>query len=413
MNALLRLPQSAVPLLCLAASLALAAPGRSAPPAPTATKPYTLFVGVDFDVEQNHQFYRVQNVIGSSVVVSVNGGERRIPMNDQSVNLRITESLKLTDAAVTIAGFKGERAYTPAADPGRKWAKMTITSDPTAALTQNANAQDAYRQNVAQANDPTLRPEMRAAISQMTPTLYAAANSAADNLAQANDLGRSDMANPGYNSMRMEAELAKKLYDAIDVSFAVSSPQPLTDAYLVVLAQYHDPHEAQGTARNWIFAQALGAVDDRPRQIQIRHGGFPPGYTLEKVSVHVYDHGRELASNVAGRRTQLTSDEAFQYLVIDYLASHKDSTLPPTLAMGRLPAAARAGLSAEQLARVYYVKVSKDGLPAGSFLNEACSRKTNDPSLEAIIQQCRFRPALTKGRPVEGVAQISLRDLKQ
>lgn len=402
-----------IPLLLLAAGLAPVTPGLlvAAAPATTVPKPYTLFVGVDFDVQQQQQFYRVRDVVGGSFIVDAKGQELHIPMRDWSVRLRIAESLKLADTAVTIADLKSERTYTAAADPVRKWSRETGASDLTADAVHNDEAQQTLSWTLEVANDTTMNGFTRAAAAAQTPGLQGAAVSAAQSYGQAVTAASSDQYDSGASTLKMQEELAKKQFDAMEVSFAVSSPRPLTDAYVVVMARYHDPQQPKDTARNWIYAESLGTVNEQPRRVHVLQGGFPPGFELENVSVHLFDHGRETASNVAARRIELTRDEAFQFMVVDYFSTHKDATLPPSLAMGRLSAAMRAGLSAGELGQTYFVKVNKDGLPRGAFLDEACTRRAGDAALDAVFADCRFRPALVQGRPVDGVARLSLREL--
>ena len=413
LNARPRLSCTAAFLLSVAVGPALASPGDSAaPPAGAAIpKPYSLFVGMDLDVQQQKQFHRVHGVVGGSVVISTDGGDVRIPMHDQSLKLRISESLKLAAGAATITGLKGERAYTPAADPTRRWASMGVTNDTSAAVSNYVGTQDAYFRNLAQVNDPSLRPEMRAAIAQMTPTLQGAANSAAANLDRANHEGDSDLYNAGSNALRLQQELDKQLFDAMEVSFAVASPRPLTDPYVVVLAQYRDPNEPPGTAHNWIYAEALGAINGQPRNVHILQGGFPRGFALENFTVHLYDHGREVASNVAAKRLELTRDEAFQYVVADYQATHKGDNVPASPALFQLPADLRTHVSDAQFTRTFYVTVTKDGLPTAAYLDPDCRRKIEDPYLQSVLMDIRFTPQLDKGQPTGGVALVKLSHL--
>ena len=108
---------------------------------------------------------------------------------------------------------------------------------------------------------------------------------------------------------------------------------------------------------------------------------------------------------------ELSRDEAFQYVVIDYLSSHKDATLAPTVALGRRPPDLAARLTQGALEETYYVKVDKDGLPHDAFTDASCSREVNDGYLLGVIRDLRFRPALQNGKPVEGVASLNLADL--
>jgi hypothetical protein len=62
-------------------------------------------------------------------------------------------------------------------------------------------------------------------------------------------------------------------------------------------------------------------------------------------------------------------------------------------------------------AETYFVRVTKNGLASGSFVDAACTRKVDDPYLDSVIKAIRFKPALDKGEPVEGVASVRLGEL--
>ena len=394
---------------CLAAGLALA-PGSAAAPAAGAQpepKPYTLFMGADFDIRQQDAYHRVVDVTGSNFVIKVNGELIGIPTEQEKLSLKIQHALKLTEASAALVNLKTDRAYTRANDPRRKWAASSSGSDTGNATRQYLGAQAAVSANQAQASNPNIPAAGRAAIAAQGPMLQAAATSATDNFASANREAGSDMNNAGYNTMQMEEELAKGLFDAVEVTFEVSSETPLTSPYVVLVAQYHERNSPPGTARNWIYAKALEPIDSKARKVRLLQGGFPAGFELELLQVHLYNHGRELATNVAEKRVPLTYEDAATYLLIDYLSSHKDATLPATPALARTPAEARSRLG-EQLTRTYYVRVSKDGMPMDAYLDEACSQKVDDPFLVSVINDLRFNPALEKGQPVEGTARLRL-----
>ncbi len=411
MNALPRLPHPAIPALFLAALAASPAPG--APPAATAeAKPYTLYLGADLEIQQDKAFFRVQDVVGDALVATVNGKERAIPTTAGPVNLRVQRQLKLDGATVTIRDLKSERAYSPANDPWRKWANRGTMADTGAAERQFVDAQAARDLNAARASNPALG-YAQSVFAAQQPAMQAAFDSAANNFNQAGVDAGGDLYNPGLLAQQTQDDLAKKLFDAMEVDFTVSAPGPLANPYVVLLAQYHDPSEPQGTAHNWIYAQALDAINDRPRTVHILKGGFPPGFVLEKMSVHLYAHGREVATTVAEKRLELTRDEAFQYTVIDYLANHRDSTLPPALALARPPPDLPARLRKGDFAPTCYVKVDKDGLPGEAFTDAACRHRAEDPYLQAAIRDLRFTPALLKGKPVAAVALVDLTDLSR
>ena len=47
-----------------------------------------------------------------------------------------------------------------------------------------------------------------------------------------------------------------------------------------------------------------------------------------------------------------------------------------------------------------------------TYVDESCSRKVDDPYLQSVIRDIRFKPALEKGRPVEGIALLKFGDLR-
>jgi len=398
-------------LFFIVACLALAASVPAAVPdgANAGSKTYTLFMGADLDVQLNKVDHRVRDVSGGSFLINVDGKELLVPMYEGTVNLRVAHSLKLTEASATIARLKSERAYTSANDPTKKFMREQPGSNAQATV---ARADGAYLviSNLAAAggsasgggaSGPGGMPVASAEVQ--------AARSAADSagtamFAEGNNIGN-------YVS-KMQGELAQELFDAMEVSFEVSAEEPLKNPYVVIVARFHERDAKSGQSKNWIFAKALNPIDHTPRKVQLKQGGFPPGFEMEDVKVHLYDRGQELATNVADKRVELTRDEAFQYVVMDYVSSHKGASAPATLAMGRLPADWRTRLGAGQLTQFFYVKVSKDGLPLEAYVDQSCSQKVDDPYLQSVIREIRFKPALEKGRPIEGVALLRFGDLR-
>jgi hypothetical protein len=200
-------------------------------------------------------------------------------------------------------------------------------------------------------------------------------------------------------------------YDAMDVKFEVSAEKPLNHPYVVVIGRYHEKGDPAGALRNWIYAQALERVDSKRAKVEILRGGMRPGFVMKDLQVHLYNDGQEVATNVSSKRVALTRDEAFEYVKMDYVSSHKGTTLPAVPAMGKLPADLPSRLAQGQFTNAFYVKVSKDGVGANAYFDEACSRPVEDPYIAAVLKDIRFKPALEKGKPVDGVAKLKLGQL--
>ena len=381
--------------------LVLAAPAPAGPAAAPPPKPYTLFFGADLDIQQGKEFCRVQDVAGDTLVARVDGALRPIPTNAGPVNLRLHQALKLAGTTVTIANLKAERVYTPGNDPVRKFAREQPGS---AGLAQYDIAQG-----------KALEAEMNASIGSLSGPLSPQVQAGVQAAEAAADQSRAQMSSAAYDpsefAIRMQDELAKQEFDAIEITFDVSAPTPLPHPYIVIVAQYREPGAPAGAVHNWIYAQALDPVDSAPRAVTINRGGFPKGFELQSYQLHLYDRGRELPTSVADRRLSLTRDEAFQYVVLDYFAGHKGQNVPASPALFQLPADLRTHVSDAQFTRTFYVTVTKDGLPTAAYLDPDCRQKLEDPYLQSVLLDIRFTPQLDKGQPIGGIALVKLSHL--
>ena len=55
--------------------------------------------------------------------------------------------------------------------------------------------------------------------------------------------------------------------------------------------------------------------------------------------------------------------------------------------------------------------MTKDGKPTAVFADKSCSQRVEDPYLESVVQNIRFKPALENGKPVDGIAAVKFADL--
>jgi len=255
---------------------------------------------------------------------------------------------------------------------------------------------------------------MGQAVSQSSaspPTLTAWDNTTSnfDQMVQAEAMMSSDLGDVGGSRGRAESDLAKKLFDAVEIRFEVSSKVFLEKPYLVVITQFHEKDAKPGMIRNGVFAKALESIGSHPTKIDVVHGGFPPGFELDELQVHLYNEGKEIPTDVAQKRVPLSREEAFEYLKIDYFRGHKNSTLPATPAVGRPDRLTLARLTPNQLKATYFVKVIKNGRPGGVFADEECTQPA-DEAVAALFASARFYPALADGKAVDSVARAVLTD---
>jgi hypothetical protein len=202
-------------------------------------------------------------------------------------------------------------------------------------------------------------------------------------------------------------------FDLLNVSFNVSSAKPLKNPYIIVITRFHEPRSEAGQFRNLIYAKELNSIEAKPEEVKFVQAGFPPGFELVALDIHLYDRGQEIATNLSPKRREMALPEAFAYIRDSFLRTHKSETLPPTPVMvDVLPADFRDRVSRGQYAGVIYVKVSTSGLGEDAYSDPACSRRIDDPYLDSIVKCIRFEPALRDGKAVEGTSQVNLSRLR-
>ncbi|HEX2099942.1 MAG TPA: hypothetical protein VHF69_04735 [Candidatus Synoicihabitans sp.] len=404
----MKTPARASPFTRLFVLGLITALGAAAQPAPAASDlaadgSHFLFMGTDVSVEWKNDFYPVRGVRGQSFLIRVRDREVEVPMNKDGVKIRVNQSLRLTRTTGLVDKFASGRAYTAANDPQRKFQDRAHVAMALADASVNADraAQAAVREvslTEQMARDGTggARPDEQRMMEEKAAQAQLLEN-----------LRLSDGGNLGSYADQAQAELARESFDALEISCNVSVESPLRDPYLIVIARYQEPGAKPGVVRDWIYAEALNDLSRRPARVRILRGGFKPGYHLQNVHVHVYDQGREIATNLSRNRVALTAEEAFKYLLLEYLAENKDATVAARSIPELWPHDEIAGLSSEQISRPYYIKVGNDGLPVGSFTDAAHSTSPA-AQIADLIAQMRFYPALQNGKPAESTISLRL-----
>ena len=365
--------------------------------APAAPKTHVLFMGADIALEKDQVFSPVEDVTERELVIKPGGKLVKVP-TAQCVNFNISEVLRISPTGVGIDDLKFDRAYTPGTDPYVKFAH-------NAALAADVSAAP----GIARGN--LLRMQMAGGASPDAG--YQQQIATAQSGVDAAELASSrDIFDVGSQSALAGSEAMRELFDAIRLSFAVTSDKDLAHPYYAVIAQIRDPGSKPGQTRRWAYLRSLGSMSaGESRKVNLYQGGFPPGFILEHCEVHVYNHGEELATNLSRKRVPLTDAEALEYRIIEYVGAHKGRTLPASLATTMLAREVRATLTPAQLSQTCYVRVAKDGRVAAAFRDAAGHQPLQDPALESALKTFRFEPALETGKPVESIALINLSQL--
>ncbi len=372
-----------------------------------APKTHTLFMGADFSIGIDKQLYPVRDVSGGSWVIDVGGRRRLVSTRNGPIDLKVTPSLKLTEISATIDKLTSVRGYTFGNDPNVRL---------TAGLSQVAATNADYQYNVSQANavsaiNNTMVTYLRNVAINSPDALFGEPTRLQDAVHAANENLLAQGSEAGVDLSPGGKKVQSDGFDAMEVTFEVFAERPLNSPYVVTLTRFHPKGGKPGVVQNLVYAKSLHPIDSHVTSIHILEGGFPLDFEVQDFQLHLYNQGTEIATNVAQKRVPLTRDEAFEYVKMEYIGAHANATLPPVPAMGQLPADLPAKLAGGGYGATYYVRISKDGLAQDAYLDAKCSHRVDDPYLESVVKNIRFKPALDKGRPVDGVAALKLGQL--
>jgi hypothetical protein len=393
-------------------------------------------------VNLDKDLYPVRDVAGTSWIVDINGKEKAISAKKGALNLKITPALKLTEVSATIVGFKKEAAYTYENDPS-----VLITKGLSQSAAMNADLLSVGG-NAQQLADTASNKALGAmavlagsdqqfgdaALAYGADILPARTHPHAPVPGAAGPLpsGATDFMLPDGQALTIQlanqavavaqnqttngdeplGNLVTKGFDALNVEFDISSVKPLGNPYIVTMARIRTPGSKPGMVQNHIYARALDPIDKSYSHVNFAEDGFPPEYELVEFQVHIYDRGVEIATNLSKNRVELTRDEAFEYVKMEYENAHRGETLPAVPVMGKLPAELPNQIATGKYTGTYFVQVNKDGLGHEVYEDRLCARKVDDRFLATVMAALRFKPALSDGKPVAGVAAVNLTKLQ-
>ncbi len=387
-------------------------PAADKPPmAPQANPPIThiLFVGAELAAEKDRTYYPVVGVTAASIMIQPDGRQVKLPLA-QTSKLRVTETLKLSEAKVELDDFKAERAYSAGADPTAQLAKRAaLSAGESAAADLAAAAERSSTLAVGEAGvlvANATRPEQRAEAQAMLNRAQAVQAGAQDNLDRALAAQTSQVYDVSSQSARLNGS---EDFDAIRIAFTVTAETDLAQPYYGIIARIRTPDARPDQTRPWVYLQPLSAmVAGETRKVVVHQSGFSPGYELGACEVHIYDGGQEVATNLSRRRVALTAQEALEYRVIEYIGANKGRTLTASLATRAISTDAWASVPKAQLAETHYVRVARDGRVTAAFSDADGKKPLRDPALVAVLKTLQFNPALEAGKPVESIAPVIL-----
>jgi hypothetical protein len=330
----------------------------------------------------------------------VGGSEREVLVWDErrksaialhNVALSAVVSPKLTSASVIVDALKGYPVYSPAKDPASA-----------------AHAQQAFLHNLEGARMEESEMNMRKA-------------QAAADLANA----QADMSNPQQAQMAAEAQATadqtiaesadalgdtvyrdsevgamhrREDFDGFAVSFALSTPQPLHEAFGVLRLRYRESARAGAPVGHAMKLFRLRKLEAKPRKVVVRQFGLPPGFVVDSYQIHLYAGGSELATNQSANRVNVTEDEAHQFLILRHTQLNPGATLPAQIAREILRDAPPAMVRGQLKGVVVDFNITADGKVAEVTSGIPLSGPSAAEIVEAL-RAVRFLPALVNGKP--------------
>jgi len=419
--------------------------------APAATsdeaKDHVLFVGTDLAVKEGNEFCHVVGAKKGSV--QIEKGHRLAEVRlGPGANIKVSRGVKLSRLSATISDVRAESIdhASARAQLAAMQASMVLTADASdradllqgkmtllSATGVNMGPGHPVGAEISDANLKVLQGAAASDYRASLPKLDELTSSLSTHLVQnfahgdtlddevtldasalpglkllgdsaSNDSTLSGSANPALSQANVSAGSTE-----VELTFNVSSPTPLDHAYIVVVANYGSTNKPDEVARQ-ISTREFDHIDSHPQRVKMSHAASVNGRPFRKFDMGLYANGQEVATNLSEKRLALTSDQAFQFFLIDYLSSHKGATLPPTAVLMTPRSEFRRQVENIPANQTIYANVDKTGTIA-TISTDAAGTQRLPSALELALQNVRFMPALEKGAPVNGRVKVTLAQL--
>jgi hypothetical protein len=400
---------------------------------------HVLFVGTDLSVKEGNEFYHVVGAKKGALQIEKDRRLAEVRLG-QGANIKVSRGVKLSSLSATISDVKTEsidRASARAQLAAMQSSMMLMSEagdqedrvhgNMTVLSAVGINPEAAGGAAVSRANLDEIQAGLAASYVGALPGIERSTTSANTLLAQNIQTGpiddevtldASDL--PGLKSMtssglggatNLEYSLnrVKTGTAEVELTFDVSSAQPLEHAYILVVANYASLNKPDEVARQ-ISAREFERIDTQPKRVKMIHAASMNGLLFKKFDIALFSNGQEVATNLSEKRLALTSDQAFQFFLIDYLSTHKGATRPPTPMLMTPRTEFRRDLATIETNQTIYADVDKMGNTL-AISTDASGNQSVPASVESALRNVRFMPALRNGVPVGGQAKVMLAQL--
>jgi len=329
----------------------------------TGEKEFILYSGANLKVMEGEEKYPVIGISRFSVSINRNGKTVKLPYREVG-RFWIDREMKLNNRSATIHRLQIEKVTDLAGETTEKWGSI-LDGGYTADQGPLDNVQESFFE---------------------------------DNVALKNRTGGFHDSIGGSTLLSGHSEAPEESFEGMEVRLELSSEDSITDPYVVLVTDFHDPSLPDRFFRKFMV-QVLDRVGREPASIRFRQGGFPAGFEVDDSRLYLYSRGREVPTNLSEKQIALTTDEAFQYLVLEYLVGHRGETLAPrpmwvkvSTGVGEeiraMESNPQVRLILDRKGRVVDLAVEGEGLLP--------------PAVAGAFRAFRFYPALEGGKPVGG-----------
>lgn len=365
-------------MLALGLGFMLRAGGEeNAEPPQTEERDFILYTGANLKVMDGENLYPVVRVTPFSIFVEVEGVVVQEDLKKVD-KLWIDLEIKLNENSASIANLETKKTYTPGRLLVADWGNITAGS---------------YAAERGRLDNTEF--------SSIEETVV---------LPSSSGYGRDHRGSTGGTErLSRQDDAARQDFDAYEVTLELSTEDRIVDPYLLMVTDFHLPSNPDQVHRKY-QVKVLEGIGREPVSVRMIQGGFPEGFEVDDCDVYLYSNGREVPTNLSAKQVALTRDEAFQYLILEYLIGHKGETLPPRPMWVGMPVGTKElirdgtqnppiRLSLDVKGRVTDLEVPGEGdggVPAAV--------------LEAF-RAFRFYPALDNGKAVEATYTLRPKEL--
>ena len=369
----------------LSLSINASAASKSVGSQTTPERDYRLFVGLNVEVSQDDHFSLIEGYTNNRVRTDASPNLVSLRSLD---DMRFTYAPKLSRNSLVIKNLSTKKIASTAKAALKAMRNQQALQDYQ--TDQTARMQSEYNKLAAEAattEDPQLLQEVT--------VLETALN---DFKAVASKM--SDQSTTVDNMTSRQKILSGDVSTALLITAQVSSPFPITDAYLVGVAQIGTE---ESVGKDVIFFDRIPRLDQKSRQIKVIKEGLPREFKVLDVKIHIYRNGQELVTDKSAKQFALTQEEALEYLALERVSKNRGKSLAPEPAWSLAPAELFSSAKADAFDFPMTVQVDETGK-----VTQIDPTIVVPDNVAALVTELPFFPGLEDGVAVASTAQVNL-----